>query len=105
MGHSMRTLSLASLLAATLILASACAPAVYGRAYVRVGPPAPIVEVHGVRPGAHYVWIPGYYRWGGAAYVWVNGRWTRPPRGRSAWVPGHWTHNRRGWFFVEGRWR
>jgi hypothetical protein len=75
------------------------------RVYVRVGPPAPIVETRVVAPGRNYVWVPGYHRWGGAEYVWVPGGWQRPPRVRAAWVPGHWAHERRGWFFVQGRWR
>ena len=56
--------------------------------YVRVGPPAPIVETRVVAPGPGYVWIPGYHRWSGSAYVWVPGRWDRPPRARAVWVPG-----------------
>ena len=39
--------------------------------YVKVAPPAPIVEVRTVAPSAGHVWIAGYHRWDGAAYVWV----------------------------------
>ncbi len=82
----------------------ACA-APRGRIYVRVGPPAPIVEARVVAPGLGYVWIPGYHMWNGAAYAWAAGRWERPPRARARWVPPHWVHGRRGWYLVEGRWR
>lgn len=75
------------------------------RAYVRIGPPAPIVEVRTVAPGPRYAWVGGYHRWSGRAYVWVPGRWVVPPRHRSVWVRPHWEHDRRGWFFVGGRWR
>lgn len=75
------------------------------RLYVRVGPPAPIVETRLTAPGPGYVWIAGYQRWNGGTYVWVPGRWERPPRPRAVWVPGHWVRERRGWYFVDGRWR
>jgi hypothetical protein len=75
------------------------------RVYVRVGPPAAVVEVRPVTPGPRYVWIDGYHRWDGRAYVWVPGRWALPPRARAAWVPGHWAHSNRGYYFVEGHWR
>jgi hypothetical protein len=74
------------------------------RVYVRIGPPAPIVEV---RPAAVHgrVWIAGYHRWNGHAYVWTPGRWTAPPRGRAVWVAPRWVHDRRhGWYFVAGHW-
>ena len=97
------------LLAATAILAAsmfatACG-ATYGRVYVRTGPPPIRAEVVGVAPGPGYVWVPGYYRHDGRAYVWVGGRWDRPPRARARWVPAHWERDRRGWYFVEGHWR
>jgi hypothetical protein len=76
------------------------------RVYVRIGPPAPIVETRTVAPGPRHVWVAGYHRWDGRAYVWVPGRWELPPSHRAAWVPGHWVHHRRnGWYWVEGHWR
>ena len=75
------------------------------RVYVRVGPPATVVQVRPVSPGPRYVWVEGYQRWDGRAYVWVPGRWAVPPRVRAVWVPGRWVHEHRGWFFVEGHWR
>jgi len=98
------------LFVASLVLASALASSLacatpHGRVYVRVGPPAPLVEARVVAPGPGYVWIPGYHVWNGAAYVWTPGRWERPARARARWVPGHWVRDRHGWYFVEGRWR
>ena len=75
--------------AGSLIAAPACASP-RGRVFVRVGPPAPIVEVRSVAPGPRYVWVPGYHAW---------------PRPRAVWVPGRWVRERRGWVFVDGRWR
>jgi len=72
---------------------------------VRVGPPRPLVERRPVRPGRDFVWIAGYHRWDGRAFVWVPGRWERPPRRHAAWVPYHWVHRHRGWVLVGGRWR
>jgi hypothetical protein len=73
--------------------------------YVRIGPPAPVVEVRTARPGPRFVWVDGYHRWNGRAYAWVPGRWAAPPRGRAVWVPGRWVHDRHGWYLVDGHWR
>jgi hypothetical protein len=94
----------AVILAATIGASVACASP-RGRIFVRVGPPAPIVETRIVAPGPGYIWIPGYHTWNGAAYVWVPGRWDRPPRPRAYWVPGRWVRERRGWYYIEGHWR
>jgi hypothetical protein len=76
------------------------------RVYVRIGPPAAIVETRPVAPGPHHVWIAGYHRWDGNAYVWVPGHWQRPPAHRTTWAPGHWVHHKQhGWYWVEGHWR
>ncbi|MFN8061158.1 MAG: hypothetical protein U0Q12_18505 [Vicinamibacterales bacterium] len=91
-----------TLLASWLLMGCASAAP---RVYVRVAPPAPIVEVRGVAPGPGFVWVAGYHRWSGSAYVWVPGRWVPPARPRASWVPGHWARDRRGWFWVDGRWR
>ncbi len=81
----------------------ACAP---GRLYVRIAPPVPLVEARIVAPGPDYVWIPGYHRWDGRAYVWVAGSWALPPVHYHAWVTGHWVHRgNRGWYWVDGHWR
>jgi len=76
------------------------------RVYVRIGPPAPVVEQVVVAPSGRHIWIAGYHRWDGQAYVWVPGRWDLPPGSYRAWVAGHWVHHRRnGWYWVEGHWR
>ena len=73
--------------------------------FVRIAPPAAVVETRGPAPGPRYIWIAGYHRWNGAAYVWVPGRWELPPRGHAHWVAHHWVRRRGGWVFVEGHWR
>ena len=84
---------------------TACMANTRGRLYVRVGPPAPIVETRIAAPGPGYVWVPGFYRWEGRDYLWVAGHYELPPRARARFVQGHWQHDRQGWYYVEGRWR
>ncbi|HEY7792250.1 MAG TPA: hypothetical protein VIC33_17180 [Vicinamibacterales bacterium] len=97
-------LIIALALAGLTVVSTACASP-RGRMYVRVAPPVPIVEVRAAAPDAGWVWVPGYYTWNGRGYVWLAGRWERPPRGRFVWVPAHWTRSRRGWYLVRGHWR
>jgi hypothetical protein len=104
--HFLTTLMNASLLTLSLAAASGCAVAApRGRVYVRVGPPAPVVERRIVAPGPGYVWIPGFHAWDGRAYLWRPGRWERAPRANARWVPARWVRDRRGWYLVEGHWR
>jgi len=73
------------------------------RVYVRIGPPARVVEVRPVvRRG--YVWQDGYHRWNGRRYVWVRGRYARPPYARAAWSNGRWGRSQRGYYYVPGHW-
>jgi len=72
---------------------------------VRVGPPRAIVERRALRPSPRHVWIPGYQRWDGRAYVWEPGRWELPPHAHAAWVAPRWEHRHNGYYFREGRWR
>ena len=72
---------------------------------VNVRPPALIVERRPLAPSRNHVWIAGYHRWDGRAYIWEPGRWDLPPRPHAVWVAPRWQHRRDGWLFVEGRWR
>jgi len=94
-GH-VRTIVVAALLALSLGQAACASAAPRGRVYLRVGPPAPVVERRLVSPGPGFVWIPGFYRVERGAYLWVPGRWDPPPRARAVWVPARWVHDRRG---------
>jgi hypothetical protein len=71
---------------------------------VRVAPPRPVVEKRVAAPGPGYVWIAGYHRWDGSAYVWAPGRWELPPRPHAHWVAHRWVHRHGGWVLVEGHW-
>jgi WXXGXW repeat (2 copies) len=101
----MRHKILAAGLLATFV--AACAPPPPpGVAYVRVAPPRARVEVIATSPGAGYVWIGGYHAWRGSEYVWVPGRWERPPQPHYRhWVAGHWREHHNGWYWVEGHWK
>lgn len=73
--------------------------------FVRFGPPPPPPrQVMVMRPGPRHVWLPGYYRWQGNRYSWVNGYWAVPPRHRAAWVPGQWMPQRGGYVWMNGYW-
>jgi hypothetical protein len=90
---------------AALALAAALPAAASSRVYVRLAPPAAVVELHETPPSARHVWIAGYYRWDDSAYVWVPGSWAIPPSHHHAWVAGHWAHTHRGYYWVNGHWR
>ncbi len=66
------------------------------------GPPAPIVERYGVRPG--YVWAPGYWRWDGYRYGWRGGYWTGARVGYR-YAPARWEACGGRWCYHGGYWR
>jgi hypothetical protein len=72
---------------------------------VKIAPPHAIVEKRGEPPEAGFVWIDGYHRWDGNAYVWVPGRWEKPPRPHAVWVAHKWVKRGGGYVLVEGRWK
>ena len=92
--------ALAVLLALVLVPAAS-----YAQVVVRIGPPAPIVERRPPPPDRGYVWIDGYHRWEGGAYVRTPGRWDRPPREGQRWVAHRWIHRGDHWEMREGHWR
>ena len=104
--HVVRALAGAALLSAALVGVSACAAYIGGGGWVMVAPPAPIVEVRTAPPAMGFVWVPGFYRWDGRDYLWISGRWQRPPHRGARWEPGRWERRgNRGWHYREGRWR
>ena len=73
---------------------------------IRIAPPPPVrVGVVGTAPGPGFVWIGGYQSWNGTRYVWVAGRWGRPPRAGVIWVNPRWTQSGGVWVFHKGYWR
>ena len=96
----MKKIALAVLLALVLAPAASLAQVV-----IRIGPPAPIVEHPGPPPERGFVWISGYHQYQGDHYVWVPGRWDRPPSPGQHWVAHRWVHRHGEWVLVEGHWR
>jgi hypothetical protein len=75
--------------------------------YVPSEPPPLRQEVVPVLPpdrAAVDLWQPGYWRWNGQEYVWMEGHYAARPRTGAVWVPGHWEHRELGWVFVDGHW-
>jgi len=88
------------------VAAAMCIGSVYAaEVVVKLKPPAIKVERRPDRPSAQHVWIGGYHRWDGSAYVWEPGRWEVPPREHAVWVAPRWEHRNGGYVFVEGRWK
>jgi hypothetical protein len=94
-----RSLLIAAFAAFTIV---GCGGGVY---YAAVPPPPVRYEALGPAPGPGYVWINGYWGWGGSAYAWVPGRYVRPPRPRAVWVAPRWEAHGGRYRFHEGRWR
>jgi hypothetical protein len=95
-----------SLIFAGAVMATGLSVAGEAAVYVRVAPPRPVVERVVPRPRGGMVWVGGYYRWTGRAYVWTPGRWAHPPRPAAVWVAPHWDFVAgRGYVFVAGFWR
>jgi hypothetical protein len=68
----------------------------------RIAPPAPrVVIVPAPRPGR--IWAPGYWRWTGGAYVWIDGAWIVERPG-FVYAPSHWARFPGGWRFIAGGW-
>jgi hypothetical protein len=97
----MRKVVLSSLFAVAMGFGTAHAAEIV----VKVKPPALKVEHRSARPSAKHIWIGGYHRWDGHAYVWEPGRWDVPPREHAVWVVPKWEHRHDGYVFVEGHWR
>jgi len=66
--------------------------------------PAEVAEVQPGSPGPEYVWVRGYHRWDGHAYIWVHGRYERRQHVRANWVPAHWENRGRSPVWYAGHW-
>ena len=68
-------------------------------------PPAPVVEAPPAPPPEPgMVYVQGYHRWDGRAYVWERGHYERPPRQGARYTAGHWEARGRGKVWVNGHW-
>jgi hypothetical protein len=55
-------------------------------------------------PGQGYAWVDGYWGANGGRYVWIPGRWDRPPYAGAYWSHPHYDHYNDGWHLHEGHW-
>jgi len=67
-------------------------------------PPLPDEETQPVSADAGSYWTPGFWYWGGAAYVWVPGAWRRPPSVGLLWTPPYWSFADGRYLFHPGYW-
>ena len=68
-------------------------------------PPAPVAEAPPAPPPEPgMVYIQGYHRWDGHAYVWERGHYEKPPRPQARYTAGHWEARGRGKVWVNGHW-
>ena len=90
-----------------LFLAALTAQLTLAQTVVRVPPPRPPTHARAIGrpPQPGFVWTAGYHRWNGRRYVWVPGRWVRPPRRGAVWVAPRWNRRGNGWTFRAGYWR
>ena len=98
----MKTLKYAGVLAALIggaQLLTACSGYI-----VATGPPPMVDEVYVVAPSPRHVWTPGYYSYNNGNYVFVNGSYHIPPRGRTTYVQGGWQKTAKGYKRQKGHW-
>jgi hypothetical protein len=95
------------LLMSTMALGTVLAGCAGNSAYVvRFGPPPPPrYGVIGYAPGPGFVWTEGFWDRRGGQWVWIDGRWQRPPRSHAIWVAPAWRQEHSGWRLHRGYWR
>lgn len=67
-------------------------------------PPLRVAGPVGPRPSPGWVWVDGYYDWGGSNWVWFPGRWAQPPRRGSVWRPPTYQRFHNGYRVHPGHW-
>jgi hypothetical protein len=72
---------------------------------VQQAPPPMIVERRPPPPSMDYVWIDGYWQWGGREYQWVGGHYVQPPEPNVIWVAPRYDHDAHGYRYSPGQWR
>lgn len=70
------------------------------------GPPALRIETHSRRPSPRHVWVEGHWDWSRRHrdWVWREGGWKVPPRGRGRWIAPSYDRRNDGWVVIKGRW-
>jgi WXXGXW repeat (2 copies) len=88
-----------------LLITALAAPAL-GQVGIYIGqtPPPLRYEPRPPLPGEGFVWIDGYWGAQNGRWVWVPGRWERPPFPGAYWSHPHYDRYREGWRLHEGHW-
>ena len=68
-------------------------------------PPALRVETIIVRPSERHVLVPGFWVWGGTAYVWTSAVWVLPPEPAAVWVEPRYEDRSGVHISISGYWR
>jgi hypothetical protein len=71
---------------------------------VRTAPPPIRYEARPRMPAPGFVWVSGYWAVQRGNWVWVAGRWDRPPRPHAIWVPHHWEKRGTEFHLTVGGW-
>ncbi len=109
--RAVRPLGLALAVGAAALL-TGCVVAPLPAGYAEPGPvmvapnaPPPLyAETIPVAPAPSYIWINGFWDWGGGRYAWRPGYWS-PPRPGYGWAPREWApRHGGGWQGRGGHW-
>jgi hypothetical protein len=68
-------------------------------------PPPQVAEMVTAPPAPTALWIPGYWAFDGASYIWLGGRWEIPPPNCRAYVAPYWAPRGSRYVYVRGYWR
>jgi hypothetical protein len=71
---------------------------------ITIAPPLLPVYSQPICPGAGYMWVPGYWAYGGYGYYWVPGTWVQAPFIGALWTPGYWGWGNGVYVWNEGYW-
>jgi hypothetical protein len=100
----LKTLAAGSLFAACVAFpAHSSAQVGFG---ITIGQPPPPMryERRPPMPGEGFVWEDGYWGVNSGRYVWMPGRWERPPYPGAYWTHPHYDRYADGWHMHEGHW-
>ena len=56
-------------------------------------------------PAVGFVWVGGFWDYGGGHYAWRHGYWGRPGAGYHGWERDRWVHGEHGYVHQRGHWR
>ena len=84
-------------------------PIVVDEVEIDIGPPPPppdvVIVTRPPRPSSVHIWIEGHYIVSGGKWVWVKGRWERPPQRGRVWVQPHTRQRGSRWGWTPGHWK